>query len=631
MAGAAGCDSCHGDGETSRASACLECHDVIAGDIAQQTGLHGTFEKNVRQACNLCHSEHHGANFSMVNARTFLLAEIPDVQAFDHERVGWPLEGAHLEQSCEDCHTNAAVAVLEAGQHRYVGESRDCGTCHEDPHRGALGGGCAECHSQQSFTEFGAYEHPGVLALTGGHAGISCRECHGEGKAFSLEANFADGPRTQARECVACHEHPHTQGFLRQIAPIANLALGALGCDQCHAEGQGNFVPEPATFPVPLHRASGMALEKPHADVECAQCHGQAPTPFAERFPGREAERCGACHEDPHGGQFDGGPFGDPGCVTCHGTQAFEPHGFDLKLHATTGFALEGRHAQTECAQCHTREGQDPRRFAGTAMECAACHDDVHDGVFAAQGHGDCSECHGAVHFTGGEERGFDHAMAGFALLGAHSQANCEACHRVPAQGRTLGNVLAGTASGAACATCHGDPHGGRLQGEFAGGPDCRGCHDEVSFRRAAAGFDHGAHTGFDLGGAHAAIACSGCHTPLFDAQPGGRSFAFAAGSGCVDCHADPHGGQFDLRGRTDCATCHSAGSGFADLTFDHDRDSRFALDQTHAALACAACHKRPVGQPDAPIHYKPLGIECRDCHGETRKDLKPGGGKKSW
>ncbi|MEZ5973911.1 MAG: cytochrome c3 family protein [Planctomycetota bacterium] len=110
LAGAAGCDSCHGDSETSRASACLECHDVIAGDIAQQAGLHGTFEKNVRQACNLCHSEHHGANFSMVNARTFLLAEIP---------------------MCRRSITSAWVGPLEGSAPRAElrGLSHECGRC----------------------------------------------------------------------------------------------------------------------------------------------------------------------------------------------------------------------------------------------------------------------------------------------------------------------------------------------------------------------------------------------------------------------------------------------------------------------------------------------------------------------
>ena len=68
------------------------------------------------------------------------------------------------------------------------------------------------------------------------------------------------------------------------------------------------------------------------------------------------------------------------------------------------------------------------------------------------------------------------------------------------------------------------------------------------------------------------------------------------------------------MAGRTDCARCHAdAGA----LLFDHQRDSRYALDASHEKLECAACH-RPWPLPDGTtaIRYKPLGVECTDCHG---------------
>jgi len=53
-----------------------------------------------------------------------------------------------------------------------------------------------------------------------------------------------------------------------------------------------------------------------------------------------------------------------------------------------------------------------------------------------------------------------------------------------------------------------------------------------------------------------------------------------------VDCHGDPHVGQFrDQSGKVDCARCHSTDGAFARADVDHDRDTRFMLDQDHVRL----------------------------------------------
>ena len=64
-----------------------------------------------------------------------------------------------------------------------------------------------------------------------------------------------------------------------------------------------------------------------------------------------------------------------------------------------------------------------------------------------------------------------------------------------------------------------------------------------------------------------------------------------SAGKSCADCHGDVHAGQFKVDGQTDCARCHTSRVD-SFLTFNHDRDSRFALGEAHASLDCAACHK---------------------------------------
>ncbi|MCB9908516.1 MAG: cytochrome c3 family protein [Planctomycetes bacterium] len=642
LQGASGCNDCHGDSKTSRASACLACHEAIDQNLAQGTGLHGSLAKNVRQACNLCHSEHHGPGFALVNARTFLLAGVEDVAAFDHERVGFAMGGAHAALACEECHTQAEAQPLPEGATRYMGLAQDCSTCHADPHQTAMRVACAECHNQTDFHTFEGYEHPGALNLVGGHEALACSECHTPEGPHAIEAVARRGAKVEARSCAGCHADPHSGSFLEGVADLVVERNGAIGCALCHQEGDHAFADSRTTLEPALHAASGLALLAPHANLDCAQCHGDLAQPFAERFPGRLAEHCQDCHADPHGGQFAKGPFAEPGCVTCHGTQSFEPHGFTPAMHARTAFALEGAHATQACEACHKLPGaQAPRQFAGTDASCAACHEDVHQGAFAAQA---CSTCHDSVKFGGEHARAFDHGkFTGFALKGAHAQNACESCHRTDSRGpatiqtnsqgaephRALGRIadIFGPVHG--CASCHADPHGGHF-GRAGEAPSegCATCHDEVSFRLAAEQFEHGRFTGFALDGAHGELDCSACHAPMLRPDPLGRTWGEARGARCSDCHSDPHADQFGPSRNVECATCHGTAGGFDQLVFDHDRDSRFALDEAHRQLDCAACHKRQGKGEQAFTRYKPLGVLCVDCHGQDRKELPRGKGQ---
>ena len=152
----------------------------------------------------------------------------------------------------------------------------------------------------------------------------------------------------------------------------------------------------------------------------------------------------------------------------------------------------------------------------------------------------------------------------------------------------------------------------------------CARCHDETSFRALPGGFDHGRWTGFPLAGAHGEVACSDCHTPLGRPDDNGRTWKRAIGDSCAECHGDPHAGQFAEGGATNCHGCHGSTSNFSLLSFNHNWDSRFPLDEAHSPLPCSACHKPwPVGDRQV-VRYKPLGTECIDCHGVNSGQLRP-------
>ena len=638
LVGRSSCAQCHGGLLGGMAQACLDCHEAIDAQIAAGQGVHGAVGRERARQCALCHSEHHGPTFDLVNRASFAQIGASSAQEFDHAFIGWEMNGAHLEQDCAACHEFAEIDVLPEGAARFVGLDKNCATCHEDPHAGTLGRDCAQCHGQESVDDLHFGGHEEWLPLVGGHAAANCRDCHAQDSARSLEALALGAAPKSRRGCIACHESPHSEGFTTRVAKSTGRDP-ARGCVACHETEHDSFVDEEMQVTPQLHAQSGFRLVEPHEDVICAQCHDPALDDVAARYPGRRPNACVECHDDPHDGQFGSGPFAAAGCIACHAKTHFDPHTFDLDKHGRTAMPLTGAHAETACEACHRAPAPGAaRRFHATNFRCEACHADAHEEFFrgfaaelAAEEMGDCAACHGTDAFDDVPEESFDHAKwTGFPLRGAHAQSACAICHEASAEpnevGRTFGTVdrIFGTFErGDGCSVCHVDPHRGSFDvgkrpAVFEGRTGCARCHDETSFRALPYGFHHVRWTGFALRAAHQKLACSQCHAPMRPADELGRTWSPAPGTGCADCHADPHAGQFRVEGVTDCSRCHDDGaSSFSELTFDHDTDSRFALHEAHADLDCSACHF-PVDVGDAQIvRFRPLSRECVDCHGE--------------
>ncbi|HUR27156.1 MAG TPA: cytochrome c3 family protein [Planctomycetota bacterium] len=635
LEGGANCNACHGGLFSDMTDACLECHATIAAQVEEARGLHGALAEEEAQQCAQCHSEHHGPTFDIVNRQSFARAGVPDPRRFDHARIGWEMSGAHVPLACSACHVNAFVPVLPAGAARYLGLAQDCASCHDDPHAGTMKVSCASCHGQESWDKLHADGHEQHLELIGGHGDVDCRGCHAKDGERALEAMDKRRATLAPRTCAECHPSPHAPEFARKNALADGLAVEK-SCVTCHAAAHDSFRDERLVLTPEQHARSGFALDAPHAETKCAQCHAPDAPTFAESYPGRAQDRCSACHADPHGGQFAEGPFSEGDCLACHERTRFEPHAFDVAKHARADFALTGTHVRTECRLCHAdpQPADAPRQFQKQPATCEACHADAHAGAFDAQAAlmtplaaGECARCHETTQFA--EVPRFDHgAWTGFAIEGAHAQSACEACHFPRAardeHGRAFGRIEEHFESYRGCSSCHQDPHEGRfdaaaLPAKVDGKQDCARCHDTSSFRTLWKGFEHGRWTGFELRQGHARASCSDCHTPRARENGVIRSWEPALGSACADCHDDPHSGQFAVAGATTCAACHAEDA--RNFTkFDHERDSRFALGETHEDVACAACHQpeRPAGVKNAAafVRYKPLGTQCADCHG---------------
>lgn len=495
---------------------------------------------------------------------------------------------------------------------------------------------CASCHKEHFGVDFAlvrmdtlTFDHGRAgYQLDGSHQDVSCRACHTPEHVTDVAVRAFKEERGAlgrtflglSSSCASCHQGdaPHEDQFAGQA------------CSECHATGGWDEAPN---FE---HEGTAFPLTGEHRTVTCDKCHVSMSRPGVAvdvvRYVGVAHARCNDCHEDQHRGAM---PGGCAGCHTTVGWKDLDRRRLESSFnHAATGFKLEGRHAAAPCASCH-----DARAIAGLAgihmsfqaggqgslfprpdgTECRSCHEDEHAGAMAQN----CETCHTPARWDRVDARrlaaSFDHASTGYDLEGSHASAPCVSCHDAEAAAALRGIQLAftpGTETRAfpapehgTCLACHQDRH----QGAFAdatSGSDCRACHGQLAWSPSA--FDasrHNLETPFSLEGAHAAVACVDCHVPS------GPDPSFAvAGTECSACHhdVDPHGDQFTGRS---CDSCHTS-SAFDRLRFDHDR-TRFPLDGAHQNAACQSCHKvetDPSGR--SVVRYRPLGTECRDCHG---------------
>ncbi len=609
----ADCSSCHRAGEGIDAEGCIRCHEPIGAQRTAKRGLHGTLPADQFADCSQCHSEHVGDNTPLITAQAFLYAGVKQRDAYDHRHIaGYSLEGAHMALECSRCHASADAKTPPKGG-RFLGLEQRCVACHEDVHRTLFGQDCEKCHGQvQPFKAAPGFDHS-AFPLTGAHSRVGCAQCHEEGTERSTAALAKN--KLPARKCAECHEDPH---HARPGVPAKAMLLDdTADCARCHAStkwADARVTPE-------KHAEFGFPLRGGHAKAECAKCHGDGER--ASKHPGKlpPLEACARCHDSPHKQPFldinvAAGSGHKEGCAACHVDEHADFHVATTTIaqHSATGFALVLPHEKVECAKCHKGETFAARYPGRGQKDCRACHADTHKGQFEHEPrYAQCTACHEPTTF---HPTNFDVAMhqkTKFPLTGAHDAVACARCHD-----EVKDDVRAFHGTSQKCADCHEDVHKGAFDvagkpAQVRGKQSCARCHDTAAFHPVRAeNFDHGTWTGYRLDGAHAKVECAKCHAGTSDVAH--KRLGKVAGKNCSDCHRDQHQGQFANGKSTDCARCHGV-EDFHKTRFDHDRDSRFRLDAQHALLECAKCHKSYETPFGPVVRYKPLGVECGDCH----------------
>jgi hypothetical protein len=643
----ADCQRCHGQSVKEMAKACLDCHEDISQQMKNHRGMHGQLS-NTEQDCARCHSEHHGRDFQLTNSRSFRLIGVGDKDKFDHKGLDFHLHGAHAKTDCQSCHKNAAVKLLLKGQKRFLGESQDCNSCHDDVHMGEFGEDCQKCHDQAAdFQASSNFNHHSIFPLTGSHKATGCLACHKSDSAYAvskLAANIDQRQTIERRDCLGCHESVHSEGFLLSMSHQLQISAEQ-SCAKCHDSSHEGFSGPQASIAKAAHAATGFKLDKPHDQIDCQSCHrayGQAKTKerFSASFPGRQAKDCQACHTDPHRGQFDKGPLKGSSCLDCHDEHSFEEQSFTAKDHHRTDFSLSPAHKKVACESCHDKvekftdkKGKNiaSRVFHGTPKDCRSCHTDPHRGQFDKGAFaGSCLNCHQEHSFKKHSFTAARHENTEFPLSKAHKEVRCQKCHSKTDQIQTkskeliVTHIFKGTPKD--CRSCHADPH----FGQFAGGrfgDSCLSCHDEHRFQPTSFTLTTHDKTGFPLTGAHDAVGCNNCHSKFSIHKKDGKKYKARIFHGtskkCVDCHEDAHLGVFkgrghlQIEGRESCERCHST-ERFdkpRQASFDHKLWTGFTLDGAHEKAKCGVCHSAQAPDRLGRTFAAAAGKKCQSCH----------------
>jgi hypothetical protein len=529
-----GCGQCHHD--EGLEAGCLSCHGEIRSQLAGGNGYHRYLATQGKEQCHLCHSEHLGSDFQLVSQ----LSWEGDPDTFDHPHVDFKLAGPHEALKCEACHR------LESGGRfvfpgppkieratTFLGLTQDCRGCHDDVHAGGFSGDCLSCHTQEAWRPAPGFDHSKFFALAGKHATAACHQCHPVPTSVPDPSSPATGPdpgaglafRTaRGTTCAECHASPHR-------APLGD------DCQRCHQPWEAGWSEGSRLTTAGIHALTGFRLNPPHASVACDQCH-PAHLAFNDKYPDpslpgylRQEQSCQGCHEDVHRGQFAGRYSS---CLDCHAGLGFAPPLFGIAQHAAR-FPLRGAHAAVPCWDCHLLDNTSQvRQFASVSGECQSCHRDPHGRQFeTATGEADCGRCH-SDEWPTFAIRPFDHlARTGYALTGAHAEAQCHQCHR--AETGAAQPILRYRGTSSACASCHLDIHRGQFRDQDDG--RCDRCHRSTT-EWSGLQFDHQRQSSFSLAGVHAKVDCQDCH-PRIRLTDGTTLMHFKPlGKECGDCHA---------------------------------------------------------------------------------------------
>jgi hypothetical protein len=280
-------------------------------------------ENNIKLGCLTCHNVSNWNDISQNN--------------FEHNITGFPLLGAHQSLNCVSCHISLKFSEVNS----------NCSGCHTDVHMSELGQVCNNCHSEQRWddrTTFTLFHSQTDFPLTGVHTNLDCESCHYR----EQHRQYANTPV----ECAGCH----LDLFMSSSNPNHLKAWFDLNCQKCHLASFRGW-----NISIFIH-SDIFPLSGGHANISCTECHGQ-------EYNILKVE-CMDCHQTAFESSFNPNhnAFGfSRDCGQCHTGIRWERTLFNH--FNVSGFALEGRHKNAFCIDCHHNN-----QLSGWPVECSGCH-----------------------------------------------------------------------------------------------------------------------------------------------------------------------------------------------------------------------------------------------------------------
>ena len=419
------CASCHMNGVyAGTAMTCVGCHQQQFNAATNPNHVTSGFSRE----CQSCHTTTGWRPAS-----------------FDHSQTQFPLTGAHVSVTCNQCHPNG----------RYQGTPLQCSGCHQADYNAVITPkhtqpsfslDCTLCHSTSAWKPTSFSHSTTRFPLTGAHVATACASCHSNGVYAGT-----------AMTCVGCHQ----QQFNGTTNPNHVTSGFPTDCQSCHSTTAW----QPATFD---HNKTQFPLTGAHLAVACNQCHPNG------RYQGTPAQ-CSGCHQTDYTAVVTPKhtqPSFSLDCAVCHTAVAWKPSTFN---HSTTRFPLTGGHVTTPCASCHINGV-----YAGTPTACVGCHQQDFNNTTnpnhaAAAFPTDCQTCHRTSAWSPST---WDHTT--FFPIDAGSShrpgrwTTCADCHTVPTNYKAF-----------SCVTCHEhnqaimDPKHTEVSGYAYESAACYRCHPQ--------------------------------------------------------------------------------------------------------------------------------------------------------
>ena len=268
---------------------CALCHAGLAFDAID----------TAPEDCATCHVDVHQGGMTRSCSSCHSTVSFTELDAGAIHPADFPLEGAHLQISCESCHENDL-----GGAYRPL--ATECATCHADDYlaselvdHAALGFSldCTECHSALDFRDV-IFDHFTIsrgFELTGAHRQAECTSCH-SGAGGGVPESPVD-----PTNCVACHIEDYQDEHAGSDFPT--------DCVLCHNDATWDGANFDHTFSIFRGR---------HAEEwnQCQDCHTTAGD-FSD-FNCLECHRRGET-DDKHKEEI-GYAYDSVTCLTCHPT-----------------------------------------------------------------------------------------------------------------------------------------------------------------------------------------------------------------------------------------------------------------------------------------------------------------------